>query len=159
MNNETLLLSGLLLLGMASLAPLPVWVLRQANRQRPYKLLLFGFFLLTGALLYVSISNNGYFSEPINNALLGAGIYGAISCIVALLAMAFGIKREGFTAQHEQLERDRWQAFEERKAESVSSRQDDGWGIGNNRPGDPIGYGYRPGDPLGSTPPSNWGGL
>jgi len=115
MNNETLLLSGLLLLGMVSLAPLPVWVLRQANRQRPYKLLLFGFFLLTGALLYVSISNN----------VLGAGIYGAISCIVTLLAMAFGIKREGFSAQYEQLERDRCQAVEERKAEPVSSRRDD----------------------------------
>lgn len=152
----------LLIIAVISILPLPIWVVKRANLQRPYKAVLLLAFALTGALLYATYS--GYFSAQISEVLFAAGVYGAITCATTLVFMLFGIKREGFTAQYEQLERDRWQAFEERKAESVSSRRDDedkndDYGIGGfgsdstYTPGRGYGYGspFVPGQGYGHT--------
>lgn len=83
----------LLIIALVCILPLPTWVVKRANRQRPYKAVLLLAFALTGALLYAIY--NGYFSAQISEVLFAAGVYGAITCATTLVFMLFGFKHKG----------------------------------------------------------------
>ncbi len=112
----------LLIIAIISILPLPIWVVKRANRQRPYKAVLLLAFITTGALFYAVVSN--YFSAQINPYLIAAVYYGAATCATTLVFLFFSHKSEGFTAQYQRLEQDRWQRFKTRPAKPARSRRD-----------------------------------
>ena len=151
----------LLIIAIISVLPLPIWAVKRANRQRPYKAVLLLAFITTGALFYVIVSN--YFSAQINQYLIATVYYGVATFVLSLVFLLFGYRGENkdFTPLHETLERKRSGGSQMNQAKPARSQvegdvhvQDDSRRHGPGycsgyRPGEGYGYGYGPGQGYG----------